>query len=250
MDDYLVSAPIKLSAHRHATIVSQINSALKMIKYSLILIISALLAAGFACMDASKEPASVEEFFATLYPDSTHQPSPTSTAAVQGGARLATLVALTDSGRVPTPDPTRVRELWITATVAIATAQSAGATAKATGASADQAAEATASRAIANSAKSTAIAIGVPQPTQPPPDFMLTTIAESSKRETEKAMEAWHLRYRANRCKEANAIRANVATAESRYARSDVSLGELSVFAPKEATIRAGLLQRADELCR
>ena len=214
-----------------------------MFKYSLLLIVTAVLAAGIACNASSKEKMSIEEFLGA-FPSPTH-PVPTSTSAVQGASRLATLVALT----APTPDPTHVRELWLTATVAIATAQSGAATALADGASAEQVAEATASRAIANSAKLAAIAISVPQPTLPPPDFMLTTIADSSTRETEKAVEQSERRNRTIRCNEANAIRRSIATADTLYSRRGVSLGELSVFKPKEATARADSIDRANALC-
>ena len=159
------------------------------------------------------------------------------------------MIAWSRENTFATPNPTHVTELWVAATVAIATAQSAGATAKAAGATHAQIVEATASRAIANSAKSTAIAIEVPLPTALPPDFMLTTIAETTGRSAEQTAEAAVLQERAIRCGEAKVLRASVAAADARYARQDVSIGELSVFAPREATTRASLLDKADDLC-
>ena len=159
------------------------------------------------------------------------------------------MIAWVRENTIPTPNPTHVTELWITATVAIATAQTAGATAKAIGATHAQIVEATASRAMANSAKATAIAIEVPLPTAQPPDFILTTIAETTRRSAEQTTVAAVRQERASRCGEADALRAKVATADAKYARQDVSIGELSAFAPREATYRAEHLETADNLC-
>ena len=165
-------------------------------------------------------------------------PTPTISPAGVAASRIATLTAFTNS-----------KQFRVVALTAESEAIAAEAILK--NAPEDEKAKweatATSTRLIADAAIATAIAA---TRRIEPPEFVATEVAEwAIKNATQEADDDLYRRRREN-CQRAAEIRSDVAAAEKWYARRDVSVGELSVFRPAEATARAAALRRASELCR
>ncbi len=172
-------------------------------------------------------------------------PIPTISAADVAAHRLASLL-----GNVPpTRDPAIGGQFNIMALTAESEAMEAEAILKNTSFTKSNWFEVQATATNARKKADTAIATATAEARIFNPGSLATEVTELESKYATQEVEDAYWRRRAGNCLRALDIRSDVATAESWYAKRDVSVGELSVFHPAEATARAVSLKRASELC-
>ena len=206
----------------------------RVIQSSLVLATSFAVAFAVACV-------AMESATPTVTPTPRPTPTPTISAAGVAAARIAALTA-------PTLDPAMEERLKIVALTAESEAVLAESILK--NAPEDEKAKLESTATVARWLAEWAIATATAEKTriEMRESLAIEALELGSKYATQEVEDAFWRR-RAGNCKRALDIRSDVAKADRWYAERDVSVGELSVFRPDEATARAGALRRASELC-
>ena len=196
----------------------------------MVLATSFVVAFTFACV-------AVETITPTFAPTPGPKPTPTVSAADVAALRVATLTAFYQGA-----SDSRIIAL---------TAESEAVAAEAILNNAPEnekakwEATATVTRSIAESANATAVAATRAEL----PESLATEVADLAATQVADDALSRSLERRRENCQRADEIRSEVSAADRWYANRDVSVGELSVFHPAEATARAEALQRAADLC-